>query len=129
MIDFFSKGGPVMYALLICSVLSLTIIIERFVFWLKLRMERNRRILNIILRLAEKGELNNAIKLCKQSDDKIARVLLEGIKNYNYNFVNALEATATNEINSMKSKAEVVIIWDFVGVVGFVFTIVKYISN
>jgi biopolymer transport protein ExbB len=99
---FFQKGGPVMYPLLLCSVISLTIIIERLIFWIRLKLKQDRRILNVILRLAEKGELNKAIKLCKETEDAIAKILLEGIKNYNYNFVNALEASATNEINSMK---------------------------
>lgn len=102
MIEFLQKGGPVMYPLLLCSIISLTIIIERLFFWFKLRMKRNRKILNIILRLGEKGKLNEAIKACKETEDTIAKILQEGIKNYNYNFVNALEATATNEINSMK---------------------------
>lgn len=102
MIEFLQKGGPVMYPLLLCSIVSLTIIIERLFFWFKLRMKRNRKILNIILRLGEKGKLNEAIKACKETEDTIAKILQEGIKNYNYNFVNALEATATNEINSMK---------------------------
>ena len=91
-----------MYPLMLCSIISLAIIIERLIFWFGLRIKRNRRVLNVILRLAEKGKLNNAIKTCKQTNDIIVKILLEGIKNYNYNFVNALEATATNEINSMK---------------------------
>ncbi|MCK4252373.1 MotA/TolQ/ExbB proton channel family protein [candidate division WOR-3 bacterium] len=102
MIEFLQKGGPVMYPLMLCSIISLAIIIERLIFWFGLRIKRNRRVLNVILRLAEKGKLNNAIKTCKQTNDIIVKILLEGIKNYNYNFVNALEATATNEINSMK---------------------------
>lgn len=102
MIELLQKGGPVMYPLLLCSIVSVTIIAERLIFWFKLRIRRNREVLNIILRLAEKGKLNEAIKMCKKTNDTIAKVLLEGIKNYNYNFVNALEASATNEINSMK---------------------------
>lgn len=102
MLDILQKGGPVMWPLVLCSLVSLTIIIERSIFWVKLRFRRDRRVLNIILRLAEKGKLNDAIKTCKNTNDAIARILLEGIKNYNYNFVTALEATATNEINVMK---------------------------
>lgn len=102
MIELLQKGGPVMYGLLLCSVTSLAIIIERFLFWFKSRMKRKRRVLNIILRLAEKGKLSEAITACKETEDTIAKILLEGIKNYNYNFVNALEAAAANEINSMK---------------------------
>lgn len=102
MLEILQKGGPVMYPLVLCSIISLTIIIERLIFWFRLRMQRNRRILNIILRLGEKGKLNEAIRACKETDDTIAKILLEGIKNYNYNFVSALEAAATNEINIMK---------------------------
>lgn len=102
MLEILQKGGPVMYPLLLCSIISLTIIIERLIFWFRLRMERNRKVLNIILRLGEKGKLNEAIRVSKETDDTIAKILLEGIKNYNYNFVSALEAAATNEINIMK---------------------------
>jgi len=102
MLSLIQKGGPVMIPLLLCSVVSVAITIERSVFWFRIRLKRNTKMLNIILRLAEKGKLNEAIKTCKQSNDNIAKILLEGIKNYNYNFVNALEATATSEINTMK---------------------------
>lgn len=102
MLEFFNKGGPVMWPLLLCSIISLTIIIERFIFWFKIKVRRNARILNVVLRLAEKGKLNDAIKTCKESRDTIANILLVGIKNYNYNFVSALEAAATNEINIMR---------------------------
>ena len=33
MIDLFFRGGPVMYPLLACSILVLTVIIERLLFW------------------------------------------------------------------------------------------------
>ena len=102
MIGLMQKGGPVMIPLLVCSVISLAITIERFIFWFNMRVKRNRHILNIILRLAEKGRLNEAIKTCRQSNDPISKILLEGIKNYDYNFISALEALATNEINTMK---------------------------
>ena len=102
MLDLISKGGPVMIPLLICSVISLAITMERFIFWFQVRVRRNTNVLNIILRLAEKGKLNEAIKTCRQSKDTVASILLEGVKNYDNNFITVLEATATNEINVMK---------------------------
>ena len=35
MIEIIMKGGPVMYPLLACSVLALTVIIDRFIFWIR----------------------------------------------------------------------------------------------
>lgn len=102
MLDLINKGGPVMIPLLICSVISLAITMERFIFWFQVRVRRNTNVLNIILRLAEKGKLNEAIKTCRQSKDTVASILLEGVKNYDNNFITVLEATATNEINVMK---------------------------
>ncbi len=33
MLEYVQKGGPVMYPLLLCSFISLTLIVERFLFW------------------------------------------------------------------------------------------------
>ena len=44
MIDIFIKGGPVMYPLLFCSVLSLTVIIERAFFWIREDMRHNQNL-------------------------------------------------------------------------------------
>ena len=33
MIEWFQKGGPVMIPLLVCSIVSLTFIVERLLFW------------------------------------------------------------------------------------------------
>jgi len=46
------KGGVVMIPLLACSLISLTLTIERFMFWAKLR---SRDILQQIISLVEKG--------------------------------------------------------------------------
>jgi len=101
-ISLLYKGGPVMAPLMICSIISLAIIMERAVFWIRMVMRRNAHILNVILRLVEKGKLNEAIRSCKASKDTIAKILLEGIKSHDYNFVSALEAAGSNEVNIMK---------------------------
>ena len=41
MIEFIKNGGPVMYPLLICSIITLTVIIERAIFWMKIKKNYN----------------------------------------------------------------------------------------
>ena len=56
MLNFFVKGGPVMYPLLVCSIISLAIIFERTLFWLRLSRNRDEERVGRILELAEKEE-------------------------------------------------------------------------
>jgi len=101
MLNFFLKGGPVMYPLLICSVVSLTIIFERTLFWFRLRRNRDKALVGRILELAEKGDYGSAWELGKQSKDYIVRMLMGGIAHRRYSLPSALEMGAEEEIKRM----------------------------
>ena len=78
LLDFFVKGGVVMYPLLFCSLAALAVIVERLLFYLDLsRVERGQseRIKSFRRRLAADGR-ENAIKLLRTDDGPVARVLL-----------------------------------------------------
>ena len=63
------KGGIVMIPLLVCSLISLALTIERILFWAKLK---SREVLQEILTHVEKGEFDQALKLGKTSQQPIA---------------------------------------------------------
>ena len=42
--EIFLKGGPVMWPLLVCSILSLTISLERAIFWWKQKREQEQEL-------------------------------------------------------------------------------------
>ena len=56
MVDIFLKGGPVMYPLLLCSILSLTVIIERTFFWIREDVRRNQPLVDGVLELCRRGD-------------------------------------------------------------------------
>ncbi len=95
------KGGIVMIPLLACSLISLALTIERFVFWTKLK---TKDVLHQILSLVEKGEFEQALKLGKNSSQPIARVLAAGIAHRNPAPAKAMEALAQAEIPVLKSR-------------------------
>ena len=95
------KGGIVMIPLLACSLISLALTIERFIFWAKLK---TKDVLNQILSLVEKGEFEQALKLGKDSSQPIARVLAAGIAHRNPAPAKAMEALAQAEIPVLKSR-------------------------
>jgi biopolymer transport protein ExbB len=95
------KGGIVMIPLLACSLISLALTIERFMFWAKLK---TKDVLDQILSLVEKGEFEQALKLGKTSSQPIARVLAAGIAHRNPAPAKAMEALAQAEIPVLKSR-------------------------
>ena len=99
---FFVRGGPIMYPLLICSLIAVTIIVERIIFWLSAERERDTSLISEMLQLAEKGHYEKAVQRARDSRDYIARVLLEGIVHRNYSLSQALEMGAEEEVKRMR---------------------------
>lgn len=102
MVIFIQKGGPVMYPLLLCSVISLTFIIERTLFWVGLRRGRKREVINRILHLAEQNRFAEINQLEKGSTDYIGRMLYCGILHREFSLKDALEMAAEQEIKRMQ---------------------------
>ena len=101
MFDFFIKGGPVMYPLLLCSILSLTVIIERAIFWIGVGMRKNQVLLDEVLELCRIGDWENIRVKAKGSKNYVIRVLISGILHREYSLSKAMESAAADEISRM----------------------------
>lgn len=101
-INLLEKGGPVMYGLFLCSFVSLTIIIERAVYWARLRRRKKPHLVNRLMDLAEKGRFGEIEKLRDASTDYVARVLYSGILHREYSLKDALVMAAQDELNVMR---------------------------
>lgn len=74
-IDTFIHGGPIMWPILVCSIIALAVSLERifFFFWQKSR--RRTSDIDAIYELAKDGGIANAAELGSQSRDYVARML------------------------------------------------------
>jgi biopolymer transport protein ExbB len=79
LIEIFKAGGPVMWPLALCSLVSLAIIIERSV---NLRVSRilNPGVVERITGLAEGGSLERAIDACRQSPGIYTNIVTAGLE-------------------------------------------------
>ncbi len=102
MIDLFVRGGPVMYPLLACSILVLTVIIERLLFWITVDLNRNRKLIEDVLELCRHGNWEAVRTKVSGSKDFIIRVLVSGILHQEFSMTKAMEATAAEEIRNMR---------------------------
>ncbi|MEA3470359.1 MAG: MotA/TolQ/ExbB proton channel family protein [Thermodesulfobacteriota bacterium] len=102
MLEFFYRGGPVMYPLLFCSLLSLTLIIERFIFWTREENNRDRKLLTRFMELIETNNLKRAKEITEDTRDFIIRVLVCGIVHREFSLRDALQMSADEEMGRMR---------------------------
>ncbi len=102
MIDIFQNGGIIMYPLLACSLISLTLIIERAVFWAGAGMGRRRDLVDRVLELAAEENWEQIRQITTGSRNYMVRILVSGILHREYSPVKAMEAAAADEIYKMK---------------------------
>jgi biopolymer transport protein ExbB len=102
MVLFFTNGGPVMIPLLACSLVVMTVIIERCIFWAVTESHRKRDLVDEILELCRSGDweaVRNKTKGCK---DFVVRIMISGILHREFSMIKAMEAAAADEIQRMR---------------------------
>ena len=102
MINLFIKGGPIMYPLLMCSIIALTVIIERTIFWIGEDYRRDQALVNEVLSLAEQGNWEKVRARIGNSKDFIIRILVAGILHREFSIAKAMETAASDELDRMR---------------------------
>lgn len=100
--NLIEKGGFVMYPLIALSLLSLAVITERCIFWLRIMAGRDQNLVLNMLSLSEKEEYEDAIDMAVDTRDFLACVLLNGLRHRYYSLKLALETQAHIELKFMK---------------------------
>lgn len=79
----FLKGGAMMWPILLCSVLSVTIILERLFFYI--RAEQNpERLISVLKDLLRKNKVKEALELCDKRITPLSQVLKAGIVKFEH---------------------------------------------
>lgn len=94
----FQKGGPIMWPLLITSIIATSVVIERIIFIFRENKRRRPFVVDKILSAVEEGDLGKAIEAGRDSDDFVARTLIYGLAHRESSFSNALLRAANLEL-------------------------------
>jgi biopolymer transport protein ExbB len=96
LVSILIRGGFVMIPLLTASVVAMTVILERLVFWRRLRVRRGE---TSILALVSEGDLPQAMQVASASHHPVARVLAAGIAAKHLSPSSAMQAAAQAEVS------------------------------
>jgi biopolymer transport protein ExbB len=89
-----------MWPLLACSLISLTIIIERAVFWA--RQSRQPALMDEIFRLTEAGNFDRALLHARDGSDAAVRMVAAGLRSRRHGLTEGMEVAAAEEVDKQK---------------------------
>src|SRR6266446_1200892 len=98
LIDKFHKGGPVMWPILIVSIIALTVVIERCIWWGGRWFRRDPKRIEKVFPAIETGDVAEASRLSRSSRDPVLRMMWNGLNHQHASLQGALQVAAGIEI-------------------------------
>ena len=110
LLGIINAGGFVMYVLILCSLVSLTVIVERlWSYWKKSRVKRVD-FMEEIQTLVEKGDIQTAMKICKGADAPFASVVHAALSRHNESerrVTHAIDREMIKEIHQLERYTDI----------------------
>src|SRR5213082_3181754 len=98
LIDKFHKGGPIMWPILIVSIVGLTVVIERIFWWGGRWFRRDPKRIEKVFTAIENGDIGEASRLSRGSRDPVLRMMWNGLNHQHASLQGALQVAAGIEI-------------------------------
>lgn len=103
-VDYFIKGGPVMWPILACLVAAATVVVERAVWWWRLGRRARRERLEHAFGLVAEGRFAEATDASDDPGDPYLATLREGLVHAHSSFLGAMQLRATDEIEHAEKR-------------------------
>src|ERR1035438_6407836 len=78
-LEFFLKGGPVMWPILISAIVAVAVVGERAFWWWRESQKRDPQKLEQLLAALENSDLGAATKISEASQDPVIRMIHHGL--------------------------------------------------
>lgn len=102
--DFFVKGGPIMWPILVCLLAALTVVLERALWWAALHKRDSRAALDETFDAIAGGEFGRARELAARGTDPFLRTVHEGLLHAHTSMLGAMQLRATDELEHAEKR-------------------------
>lgn len=97
-VEYFKKGGPIMYPILVVALVAIAVVTERLFWWLRETSKRDPETLEKVLAAMENGDFKSALNQSKGSEDPVTRMIFRGLSHVHGSLTGALKVAAGAEI-------------------------------
>ncbi len=130
-LDFLNSGGPAMWALLVLSILSIGIVLERLYFFSKQHSDPNRLLREIGERVS-RDDIKGAVAVCDHERGMLPKILQFGLyrsEKSRADISDALSIALLEQLNLLEANLSIIgtvaVIAPFVGLFGTVLGIIR----
>lgn len=96
--ELFKNGGPVMWFILIVSLVGFTVVFERLIFIARENSAREPEVVEKILEKVEARDIDGAVEVGRQSKYFVARILTYALSNKDLSLSNAFIRASNQEM-------------------------------
>jgi biopolymer transport protein ExbB len=97
-VDYFIKGGPIMWPILLAFLAGLTAVLQRSLWWLDLKRRMHAQPLNRSFDAIAAGEFDRAVELTAREDDPFLSTVHEGLLHAHSSMLGAMQLRASDEL-------------------------------
>jgi biopolymer transport protein ExbB len=98
LVEYFQKGGPIMWPILITAIVAVAVVGERIFWWTQESLRRDPTGLEGIFAAIENGDFQTAARLAGNSSDPVIRMLWHGMNHHHSSMQGALQVAAGAEL-------------------------------
>ena len=103
-LDYFYKGGPIMWPILFCLIAALVVVVERSMWWWRLGQKTRGDVLNEACAAISAGDFETALTLASKGNDPFLRTLRDGILHAHTSLLGAMQLRATDELEHAEKR-------------------------
>jgi biopolymer transport protein ExbB len=123
-IELINMAGFEMYALIFCSILSVAVIINRVIYFIRKSKIKRAEFTSHIKKFIENDEIEKAIKFCQSKDSLYSNIGTEALKIYS----NTKSTSGISEALDREVTVEIINLEKYTGIVGTIGNISVYIG-
>jgi biopolymer transport protein ExbB len=103
-LDFFLRGGPIMWPILLCLIAALVVIIERGLWWWQLERQIRAETMNECFEAISAGNFDEATELTNHGANPYLRTVRDGLEHAHSSLLGAMQLRASGEIEQAESR-------------------------
>jgi biopolymer transport protein ExbB len=103
--EIFQTGGFTMYILLFCSLLSVTVLLERIIYYRKMSKTNRAEFMTRMKKVLKSGDVERAMEICKDTNAPFSNVVCSGLELLGHpekQISNAMEREITVETTKLE---------------------------
>ncbi len=97
-VDYFLKGGPIMWPILVALLAALTVILERLLWWWSLQRRSHAAELKQTFDSIVAGDFGKALELSDRPEDPFLDTVHEGLLHAHSSLLGAMQLRASDEL-------------------------------